>query len=235
MNSIIEDIRQALIQNADENTKRSGEAFFKEPVRMYGVKSAIVGRIAKEHYKKIADLNKQEVFDLCEKLWKSGYIEESFIACNWSYFVRKTYNPEDLKIFEKWVHKYVNNWASCDTLCNHTVGTLIEMYPACLKDLIVWAKSQNRWLRRASAVSLIIPARHGKFLKEIFDLADILLTDKDDMVQKGYGWMLKVASQAHQIQVFDYVIHNKLEMPRTALRYAIEKMPEELRKRAMER
>lgn len=235
MSAITEDIRQALIQNSDEKTKKSGEAFFKEPVRMYGVKSATVGKIAKEHYKKLTDKNKPEVFEQCEKLWKSGYIEESFIACSWSYIVRKEYKPEDLKVFEKWVSKYVNNWASCDTLCNHTVGTLVEMYPVCLQGLTEWAESQNRWMRRAAAVSLIIPARHGKFLKEIFDLADILLTDKDDMVQKGYGWMLKAASEAHQQDVFNYVMKNKLKMPRTSLRYAIEKMPDELRKRAMEK
>jgi len=59
--------------------------------------------------------------------------------------------------------------------------------------------------------------------------------DDDDLVQKGYGWMLKAASEAHQREVFEYVMKNKTEMPRTALRYAIEKMPEELRKAAMEK
>jgi 3-methyladenine DNA glycosylase AlkD len=53
------------------------------------------------------------------------------------------------------------------------------------------------------------------------------------MVQKGYGWMLKAASQAHQEQVFNYVFRKKKTMPRTSLRYAIEKMPQELRIKAM--
>ncbi len=55
------------------------------------------------------------------------------------------------------------------------------------------------------------------------------------MVQKGYGWMLKVASEAHQKQVFDYVMENKDTMPRTALRYAIEKMPADMKKEAMKK
>ena len=63
----------------------------------------------------------------------------------------------------------------------------------------------------------------------------ILLTDEDDLVQKGYGWMLKVAGQSHQEQVFDYVMKNKKIMPRTSLSYAIEKMPEDLRKQAMKK
>jgi 3-methyladenine DNA glycosylase AlkD len=90
-------------------------------------------------------------------------------------------------------------------------------------------------MRRASAVSLIIPARNGLFLNDIFEIADTLLYDKEDLVQKGYGWMLKAASQAYQKEVFDFVIERKATMPRTALRYAIEKMPQELRKKAMEK
>jgi 3-methyladenine DNA glycosylase AlkD len=107
------------------------------------------------------------------------------------------------------------------------------MYPKYLENLKKWARSENRWVKRASAVTLIIPARHGKFLKDIFEIADILLVDSDDLVQKGYGWMLKSASQAHQKEVFEYVMKNKNKMPRTALRYAIEKMPENLKVRAM--
>jgi 3-methyladenine DNA glycosylase AlkD len=82
---------------------------------------------------------------------------------------------------------------------------------------------------------LIIPTRKGKFLNAILEIANALLTDTDDLVQKGYGWMLKAASQAHQQEIFHYVISRKNEMPRTALRYAIEKMPAEMRKEAMKR
>jgi len=233
MDAIIERLRQDLIKNADEKTKLSGERFFKEEVKMYGVKSAVGSRIAREHYKVIQDKSKSHIFSLCEELWKSGIMEESFVACNWSYSVRKDYAPADFVIFEGWVNNYVKNWASCDTLCNHTIGTFIDMYPEFLTGLKRWALSDNRWVKRASSVSLIIPAKNGKFLDDIFEIADILLTDKDDMVQKGYGWMLKAASKTHEKDVFNYVIKHKYSMPRTSLRYAIEKMPNELKAKAM--
>ena len=102
-----------------------------------------------------------------------------------------------------------------------------------LENLKQWAKSDSRWGKRASAVTLIIPAKQGKFLKDIFEIADILLMDKDDLVQKGYGWMLKDASKIHQEEIFNYVMKNKKVMPRTALRYAIERMPDDLKKQAM--
>jgi 3-methyladenine DNA glycosylase AlkD len=233
MNNIIENLRQELIKNANEKTRLSGERFFKEDVKLYGIKSADVSRISKEHYKNITDKSKSHIFSLCNELWKSGYMEESFVACNWAYDVRKHYEPDDFDIFEKWVSTYVGNWASCDTLCNHTVGTFVEMYPEYLSGLKKWAQSKNRWVKRASAVSLILPARRGKFLEDIFIIADILHSDKDDMVQKGYGWMLKAASEAHQKDVFNYVMRKKHTMPRTSLRYAIEKLPPELKAQAM--
>jgi 3-methyladenine DNA glycosylase AlkD len=162
-------------------------------------------------------------------------MEESFVACAWSYNMRKQYKASDFRIYENWVSNYVNNWATCDTLCNHSVGTLVMMYPDLIKDLKNWTASGNRWVRRASAVTLIIPARKGMFLSDIFEIADRLLTDKDDMVQKGYGWMLKAASQASQKEVFEYVMQHKTVMPRTALRYAIEKMSAELKAEAMKK
>ncbi|MCU0456803.1 MAG: DNA alkylation repair protein [Bacteroidales bacterium] len=235
MNNIIEEIRNAIVNNADEGTRIQGEKYFREEVKIHGLKSAQTEQIAKSYWKELPGKTKQVVFSLCEELWKTGYLEEAAIACIWSYNVRKLYEVSDFEIFERWVSSYVTNWAACDTLCNHTIGTFIEMYPSYLSGLKRWAKSKNRWVKRASAVSLIVPARKGMFLDDIFTIAGILHSDPDDMVQKGYGWMLKAASQEHQKEVFNYVMKHRATMPRTSLRYAIEKMPPELKARAMEK
>lgn len=235
MHDIIKTFRQELKQNIDEKTQKNSQHFFKEKIQFYGIKVPVVHKISKELFKSVKDKTKSKIFELCEILWQSGILEESFVACNWSYYMRKQYEPEDIKLFEKWIDKYVNNWASCDTFCNHSVGELLEQYPGQIHYLKKWATSNNRWMRRASAVSLIIPARKGKFLNDIFEIADILLMDNDDLVQKGYGWMLKATSKYYQKEVFDYVIKNKTIRPRTALRYAIEKMPKELRAEAMKK
>ena len=235
MENIIDKIRTELRHSIDEKTLATSQKFFKEKIKLYGVKVPTVNKISREYFKLIDCKTKSEIVELCEILWQSGFIEESFIACNWSYYIHEKYEPEDFQLFEKWITNYVNNWATCDTLCNHTISEFIEMFPEYIVKLKDWATSHNRWLRRASSVTLIIPARKGKFLNEILEIADILLLDKDDLVQKGYGWMLKAASEANQQEIVDYVIKNKSIMPRTALRYAIEKMPKELKIKAMER
>lgn len=235
MTGIIESVRQQLVESADQKTKERGQRYFKEEIKLYGVKTATVTRIGKQVYKMIEELPKREIFDLCEELWKSGMMEESFIACNWAYAVRNEFTEDDFAVFEKWVNEYVSNWASCDTLCNHTMGAFLELYPHYAERMKEWTGSQNRWTRRASAVSFILPARKGLFKEDIFEIADRLLLDSDDLVQKGYGWMLKSLADAYQDDVYRYVLGKKAVMPRTALRYAIEKMPEEKRREAMKK
>jgi 3-methyladenine DNA glycosylase AlkD len=120
-------------------------------------------------------------------------------------------------------------------LLQPTIGDLIQKYPQLIREIKSWARSKNRWLRRASAVSLIVPAKKGDFLKDALEICDLLLLDGDEMVQKGYGWLLKEESRIHQREIFDYVVKNKAVMPRTALRYAIELMPKEIKVLAMEK
>lgn len=233
--AIIETIRQQLLQFADENTRLSGQRFFKESVQLYGVKSALVEKISKASFGLLREVDKSAIYRLGDQLWQSGMLEESFVICHWSYYLKNQYDTTDFAVFERWVNAYVNNWASCDTLCNHSVGSCVALFPELLSNLKAWTASENRWARRAAAVSLIVPARKGLFLSDIFEIAERMLTDSDDMVQKGYGWMLKAASQAHQSEVFAFVMEHKTHMPRTALRYAIEKMPAALKAEAMKK
>jgi 3-methyladenine DNA glycosylase AlkD len=232
-NTLLRTIRTELTRQADEKTAANYQHFFKEDVIFYGVKTGTVMSIAKKYFTQIKPLGKKGIFELCEELFKSNYSEEAFIACEWTARLSKEYEVSDFELFEKWLNNYINDWAKCDTFCNHTIGSFIEKYPQFIENLKKWTKSGNRWMKRASAVSLIIPAKRGKFLSDIFEIADSLLTDRDDLVQKGYGWLLKDASIIHQAEIFNYVMKNKSRMPRTALRYAIERMPEDLRKQAM--
>ena len=161
---VIEAVRSELREAADEKTKIGFARFFKEEAVFYGVKSATVDRIAAKYYPEIKPWGKKAIFNLCEELLKSDYSEEAMIAFSWSYRLHKEYSEEDFAIFEGWLLKYVNNWAKCDTLCNHTIASLVEKYPEYIENLKQWTKSDNRWLRRAAAVTLIIPAKEGKFL-----------------------------------------------------------------------
>jgi len=233
MNTILTQIREELKANTDQQIQKSFQRFFKEQVKYYGVKTETVGKIAKKYWKQIKALDKQTIFKLCEELFRSDYTEEVFIVSFWLPNYIEHLEPSDLATFKVWIERYINNWAKCDGFCNHTIGDLIQKYPESISEVKSWVKSNNRWLKRAAAVSLIVPAKKGDFMQEAFEICDMLLADEDDMVQKGYGWLLKEESRKHQKEVFDYVFKNKKIMPRTALRYAIELMPKELKAQAM--
>ena len=232
---ILSGLRRELEQLGDQKTRDGFGRFFKEKVVGYGVTVPKVDKAADQWFAKVRPLGKTGIFALCDELLKSGMIEEAFVAADWAYRVRDEFQPADFSVFHRWVQEYVDNWAECDALCNHAVGAFVDRYPEYAGRLKEWARSDNRWVRRAAAVTLVLPVRAGRFLQDVFEIADILLEDKDDLVQKGYGWMLKEASREHQDEVLAYVLRHKKVMPRTALRYAIEKMPPELRRRAMAR
>jgi 3-methyladenine DNA glycosylase AlkD len=205
-------------------------------------------RIQQTYFNKVKHLPKSEILEICELL-HSGLrydpkcrtfrscpapkYEEHAIAFSWAGKLVKKLEPQDFSTLERWLKSYVSNWAACDTFCGGAVGEFLIRFPQFLPKVQKWAGSKNRWLRRASAVALILAAKQELYLPEAYKTADILLEDEDDMVQKGYGWLLKEIANKRPQEVLDFVLKRRARMPRTALRYAIEKMPPAWKKRAM--
>jgi 3-methyladenine DNA glycosylase AlkD len=235
VSSIHQEIQQALLKIATAERKKSTLQFFKEPIQCYGVSNPDAKSIGTIYYQKIKQCDKAFIWEMAEALLASGWIEEGMIACQWVLKRKKEFAWEDRLVFERWIQLYVHNWAICDTFCNQSVGALIMQFPEATELLYSWTTSENLWVRRAAAVSLIVPAKRGSFETVIFDICNLLLTDTEPMVQKGYGWLLKVYSQRQLQKVYDYVMRYEDIMPRTAFRYAIEKMPGAMKDRAMGR
>lgn len=231
---IVEEIRREFARYKDKKYMIDAGRFQKGigSGKIFVLKTAIVRKISAEYFRKVKNRPKQEIFNLCEDLLEAGY---KVVAYDWALRCKNQYEETDFHIFESWLKKYVTGWGSCDDLCIHAFGHFIYIFPKFVPNIKEWAKSENRWLRRAAAVVLIYSLRRKQLLDSAFEIADMLLMDKDDLVQKGYGWMLKEASKNYPKEVFNYVMKHKKLMPRTALRYAIEKLPPELRKEAMKR
>ena len=232
--NLISQIKGELINNIDPEYCEGERRFFKGAIKNFGVRLPNRRKIAAKFWPEVKKLNKADLFKLAEKMFKSGYNELTTIAGSWIWHRREKFRQEDFRVFAKWVDKYFDNWAKIDDFCTHSLSYLINKYPKLATQLLTWTKSKNRWTRRAAAVTLIHPfGKEKKYLAQILKTAETLLTDTDDMVQKGYGWMLKEASKYNQPQVFAFVMKHKTKMPRTALRYAIEKLPLKLKLKAM--
>jgi 3-methyladenine DNA glycosylase AlkD len=234
---IIQKIKKELSNNIDSKYQKDVKKYFKEGINLLGVRTPYVRQVSNIYFKQVKTQSKQEILDLCEQMLDQQYNEFSTIAFDWAFKLKKQFEVSDFDRFEIWIEKYVHNWGRCDDFCTHTIHYFIENFPEVIPRIKAWAYSKNMWFRRASAVSFITSknswfiAKHT--LQDVFDIALILLKDKEDLVQKGYGWMLKSASAFDQKAVFDFVMKHKRDMPRTALRYAIEYMPKDLKKKAM--
>ncbi len=232
---IIKRLKKEIAAKSTPENQHDYQRFFKEKLKEpVGLKTPILRKISDRCYKEEAkDLSAREILAAGDLLLASNERYMRFVAFEWAIKVKRDYEPKDFKRFETWLKKYVENWGACDHLCCGPLGNLIFQFPELVSKTKSWRKSNNRWVRRASAVSLILPVRKEKLLPEVFTTAETLLEDADDMVQKGYGWMLKEASHEFPNEVFAFVMDLKATMPRTALRYAIEKYPPEKRKVAM--
>lgn len=232
------EIENTILKEVDEEKIKQIEEREKENITYYGVKTPIVRDIGKLYFNKLKEIGITDIDDIaifCERLLERKISELRTIAFQWFFRVKKQYEKKHFKILERWLKTYVTGWGSTDDLCTHALGYFLYTFPEYAKTTQQWSKSLNVWVRRAAAVSLIYGLRRGKFKPQCFEVADSLVNDTEKYVLKGYGWMLKEASKHFQEKVFNYVMKNKERMPRLSLRYAIEKMPKELKIKAMKK
>ena len=214
----------------------NAQRFFKEKLdQPWMLKGPVFKQLANDIWQTIKDRPKKEVFEACEELLASDLEARIGLAFDFAFRCRKDFKKSDFARFERWGRKHLTNWGTVDNLCCRALGYLILMYPELIPRTKKWAKSKNMWMRRASAVCLIVSLRKKQALADAFEVADILMMDEEDLVQKGYGWMLKEATHEFPDEVYQYVLRYRAVMPRTALRYAIEKLPPAMRKEAMKK
>ena len=125
--------------------------------------------------------------------------------------------------------QYVNNWDLVDLSCHYTLGNYL-LDKKDKKILTKLAKSKNLWERRIAMISTFAFIYAGDS-KITFEIAEILLKDKEDLINKAVGWMLREAGKRVSLkELQEFLNKNKKIMSRTTLRYAIEKFPEYVRK-----
>lgn len=118
-------------------------------------------------------------------------------------------------------HDRINNWDLVDLGALHMVGMYLQDRP---RDILYrWAKSDNLWERRSAIVGTAYLIRQ-KDLDDTFQIAEILVDDTHDLIHKGVGWMLRFAGDKDPKRLLTFLDKHAATMPRTMLRYAIEKL-----------
>jgi 3-methyladenine DNA glycosylase AlkD len=203
---------------------KSGKGEYGEGDKFLGIRMGPVATVAKM-------FDGMPVGEL-EKLLESSYHEIRIGAVAiMDHAARRKTTPE-ARVKELWDlylrrHDRINNWDLVDLACSRLVGRYLFDKPR--KILYQLAKSKNLWERRTAIVGTGYFIRYNQ-LDDTFRIATLLLRDKEDLIHKGTGWMLRSAGEKDMKRLLIFLDKHAATMPRTMLRYAIEKFNEKKRK-----
>src|SRR5262245_5453819 len=139
---------------------------------------------------------------------------------------RRSFRPELLAAWKRWLSlDYASNWATTDAICGLLIGPLLLDRPALVATIRGWSRHRNLWVRRAAVVGLIPSLRRGLHLDLGYRIASDLHPDRHDLIQKAVGWMLREAGKADVDRLERHLKANGPAIPRTTVRYAIERFP----------
>lgn len=193
-----------------------------------------IRKLSARLYRRLPERSLGAVLNACEALLQQRSWPLEVIAFDWAYRVQSLYDGTTYDVFYRWLETYVRGWGDCDDLCTHAFGALLRRQKALFGQVTGWTEHRDFWVRRAAAVTLIPAILQGDMQGiQPLRIADRLLTDPHDLVQKGYGWMLKCLSQREPETVIRYLEAHHGEMPRVAYRYAAEKLDPATRQRLM--
>lgn len=201
---------------------KTGKGEYAEGDLFLGLRVPEIRKIAKK-YRQIS------VSETVEFLKSPFHEERLFSLLVLADLFREADEEEKRNIYELYLKntRTINNWDLVDTSAGRIVGAYL--FTRDKKPIYVLARSKNLWERRIAMMATSYFIAHNEFA-DTLKIAEMLLTDREDLIHKAVGWMLReVGKRYFEVEEHFLKEHYK-DMPRTMLRYAIEKFPEEKRR-----
>jgi 3-methyladenine DNA glycosylase AlkD len=230
---MVRDIVEHLKAHGSPEHAAGVQWFFKERVQSHGWYTAALRRYAKSLHTQLA-ADPALLLDVAEQLFASPALEEKVLAVTMLQPSLHRFGDAEFRRFESWLGK-VLSWADHDALAMFLLGPMLVADPPRVKRPLLWAGSPSRWRRRAAAVALIHGIRRGLFAAEAVAVTERLLEDRDDMVQKGLGWLLREWAKHHPNEAVPVLMAVRDRASRLVLRTACETLTPGLRTRVLDR
>ncbi len=202
-------------------------------VKTCGVRGDAVEEIALQVYAEVKRWPATRREELMERPWERGRREGGAVVCHVMRRFTRSFGEREFRLFEDWLDRHVHNWAHTDGVASRLVAACLANDPSLMERVWEWTDSPNRWKRRAAEVSLLQEARRGRHTVFVLRVARKLLPDRDDMVEKGVGWLLKEAYPPRPAEVVAFLLREQNATSRLTLRYAAEKMTPADRRRIL--
>ena len=226
-------VRRALKDGGSPEHAAGVQWFFKEEIKSHGWYTAALRRAVRRCRREI--LREHDFAFLTEvanELFSGSVLEEKIAAVFLLEALDSRCGDREFEMFESWLDR-ISSWADHDGLVHSLIAPMVAAKAARTKSVFRWAKSPDRWHRRAACVALIRGARAKRFFPEIVKLSDSLLGDKDDMVQKGLGWLLRETAKFDAKRTVPYLMKIRGRAPRLVLRTACETLPMAAKRRIL--
>lgn len=215
-------IRRVLEDGGSAPHAADVQRFFKKEVKSRGWYTCELRKFAVRFRRTIVrEQGTEFLIQVADKLFTGEVLEEKVLAVFLLEKLVGDFGAKEFRLFESWLER-VCSWADHDALAHYLLAPMVVSEPARAQRVFRWAKSKNRWRRRAACVALIRGARQRKFFPEIVRLSGMLLHDEDDMVQKGLGWLLREAAKFDAARCVAYLVTIRGKAPRLVLRTACE-------------
>jgi 3-methyladenine DNA glycosylase AlkD len=203
--------------------------YFRAPGNLgfYNVGTAATRDLARSiHAAHTAAWSIDDAMTFADALIRNRHLEAKSVGIEVVARYRRDFTPRLLPRWKRWLSgNHSANWATTDSICGALIGPLLRQYPELGPRMRVWAGDGNLWVRRASIVGLIPLARRGESLDLVYLIARRLHGDEEDLIQKAVGWTLREAGKTDMPRLERYLRANGAVIPRTTLRYAIERFP----------
>lgn len=227
---IAKHICQALRDGGSAEHAAGVQWFFKEEIKSYGWRAAPLRRAMQQCRKEILrERGFAFLIEVADRLFSGRVLEEKSAGVLLLEGLDSLCGDREFRMFESWLDR-ISSWADHDGLVHCLIAPMVATKPARIKSIFRWAKSKDRWHRRAACVALIRGARARMFFPEIVKLSNSLLRDEDDMVQKGLGWLLRETVKFDAKRTLPYLMKIRARAPRLVLRTACETLPANLKK-----
>jgi 3-methyladenine DNA glycosylase AlkD len=228
-------IRRALKDDGSVEHAAGVQWFFKDEIKSHGWYTADLRRAMRRCRKEILQRHDFSfLVQVADELFSGAVLEEKVAAVFLLENLHEQCGDREFKLFETWLDR-ISSWADHDAVVHDLIAPMITGKMGRAKAVFRWAKSRNRWRRRAACVALIRSTRVKMFFPEIVGLSNALLADEDDMVQKGLGWLLRETAKYDAERTVPYLMKIRGRAPRLVLRTACETLPPAVRKRILEK
>lgn len=203
-----------------------------EDVRSYGVEARVLREMARGWSGQARGVwGLPEAVDFCDRMLRRRELEAKAAGILLLGSYRRAFDASLLPRIEQWLEAgRCGDWASTDTLCGEVLRHLIARAPEVVPTLIEWTGRRSLWVRRASAVPLTYFARRGQHLDAAYEIATRLLPAPEDLLHKAAGWLLREAGRSDLDRLEQFLLRHRSRIPRTTVRYALEKFPSARRK-----